>query len=147
MPAPGAIPPAPSPGTASGMLAGPANFPIKGSIINFKGPRGKEKLVFFIANALVSIVVALAMQIPFGPLGMILLAYALNQDTPWLKWSCLGCNTLALLLGVIGLIVFAAGGVPEQPAYLHWFDLLEFPLSIWLISILWRDIQELQQAR
>jgi hypothetical protein len=73
-----------------------------------------------------------------GLIGLGLQAGALLLQQLWMKWSCLGCSTIGVLgsLSVlVGLLPVWEGPFGRQPQ-----DYLRVALTIWLVTLLWRDL-------
>jgi hypothetical protein len=74
-----------------------------------------------------------------GIVGLILYALVFFLRETWLKWSCIGlngCTGLFLVLGMLMGVGFASSGGVSA--------LIQLAILAWLISILYRDIQNLE---
>jgi hypothetical protein len=133
-------------------------------------PLAGEKRIFLIANGamiLIGILIAMTMlsgetnatriapdmdttgaagivaitAIVAGAINLALLGFVLYTDETAWKWTCLGCHGLGLL-GLLGLVfnpaaAAASGGNPLQ-------SIGQLLLSVWLVTLLYRDIQNRQ---
>ncbi len=87
---------------------------------------------------------------------MLLAGVALYGQTIWLKWSCIGCQSIGLLfiiiggiamLAMLGTLTAATSQVPGGGILLTFIGvllILQIGLQGWFISLIYRDIQERQ---
>ncbi|MCB1221769.1 MAG: hypothetical protein H7A35_14220 [Planctomycetales bacterium] len=76
-------------------------------------------------------------------LGFVLLFFILQTDQDWLRYTCMGCIGLGILLNIYTLV---GPGVMNQtmlltPAMQYTNSLLSLAYGIWLVTILYRDMQ------
>jgi hypothetical protein len=75
-----------------------------------------------------------------GVLGVGLIAYALYSEDVSPKWACFGCNGFGLLT-TVGAMLFG-----EYQYGSPLVGLAQVAISLWFLSILFRDIQNIQRA-
>ncbi len=75
-------------------------------------------------------------------LGLALSWFVLFSDQTWIKWTCGGCTALSLLFVLIGMFAPVASAIEGGSNIFS--GIIQLALSGWFLSILWRDIQRLQ---
>jgi hypothetical protein len=88
--------------------------------------------------------VTLFVALFIAALSVLIVWFVLYGAQTWAKWTCMGCTGFSLLGSVGSLFApahFAAtqGGAPV--AYTLISSLVSIAMGLWLISILWRDVQ------
>lgn len=91
-------------------------------------------------------------------LSFVLAWMALYGQTIWLKWTCIGCQSIGLIaivifgivaLAMVGTISAATAQVPGGGMLLTFVGalvVLQLALQVWFISLIYRDIRERQVA-
>ena len=64
----------------------------------------------------------------------------------WLKWTCLGCTGLGALLMGGSLLAGGVAGSMFGEAYSSASSFVQLLINLWFLSILWRDIQQLNNG-
>jgi hypothetical protein len=77
-------------------------------------------------------------------IGLGLLYWVLYGDTVWLKWACLGCQSIGLVIAFVGLFAnnAAISATPGLRGFQLAYNLLQFGFALWFASIVYRDIQQ-----
>jgi membrane protein implicated in regulation of membrane protease activity len=68
--------------------------------------------------------------------GLFVIAVAIYGPYIWLKWLMIILSLIPLGFGVVGFYY-----LPLTPGWAHVLSLLDFALSLWVISFLYRDIR------
>jgi hypothetical protein len=75
-------------------------------------------------------------------IALAILWFVLFGNQVWAKWCCGGCTGLSFVFTVIGFMLPAATMMKGQQEMVS--SILQFGISCWFLSILWRDIQRSQ---
>jgi hypothetical protein len=79
------------------------------------------------------------MVLLFGGIGLGIVAWALYAQETGPKWACLGCNGFSLLAALGGMLFGDfSGGDPLV-------GVIQAAIMLWFLSILFRDIQNIQK--
>jgi hypothetical protein len=73
--------------------------------------------------------------------------FVLFSDQVWAKYCCGGCVVVGMLLSLPGVFVAApptAYGMPGTGGFQIISGVVGLIMNLWLLSILWRDVQRLQ---
>lgn len=168
---PGQVPPPPAPGTVFTPGAAPAPGLYGGLDTNYEAHPGlqTEKVIFMAIQAVGWLVLCIALgalmsyDMPvevsgmMGPMlagfiigGLIALGlywFVLFSDQVWAKYCCGGCIAVSLLLSLPGMFLAAPAtsyGMPGASGYQIITGVVGLIMNLWLLSILWRDVQRLQ---
>ena len=73
--------------------------------------------------------------------------FVLFSELVWAKWCCAGCIALSMLLSLPGIFMAAPAtgyGMPGADGFQIISGVVGLIMNLWLLSMLWRDVQRLQ---